>query len=95
MWLWNIALAIGLGGLLVGWTQAREYAELAWPIDIGVLVLLLLTTFNVLMTISRREGEDLYVSLWYIMGSLIWFPIVYAVGNVVWGPPTAWTLTAF
>jgi cbb3-type cytochrome c oxidase subunit I len=92
MWLWNIALAIGVGGLLVGWTQAREYAELAWPIDVGVLVLLLLTAFNVLMTIARREEKTLYISLWYIMGSLIWFPIVFSVGNVIWGPPTSWTL---
>ena len=86
--LWNIALAVGVVGLLVGWTQAREYAELAWPIDIGIMVLLLLTAFNVFMTIARREEKDLYVSLWYIMGSLIWFPIVFAIGNVIWAPPT-------
>ncbi len=86
--LWNIALAVGVIGLLVGWTQAREYAELAWPIDIGIMVLLLLTAFNVFMTIARREEKDLYVSLWYIMGSLIWFPIVFAIGNVIWAPPT-------
>jgi cbb3-type cytochrome c oxidase subunit I len=86
-WAWNAALAVGVGGLFVGWTQAREYAELAWPIDIGVMALLLLTTFNVFMTIRKREESELYVSLWYIMGSLIWFPIVYAIGNVIWAPP--------
>jgi len=87
-WGWNIALIIGVGGLFAGWTQAREYAELAWPIDIGIMLLLLLTAFNVFMTIARREQKSLYVSLWYIMGTLIWFPIVYSIGNVIWAPPT-------
>jgi len=84
---WNVALLIGATGLLFGWTQAREYAELAWPIDVGILVLLLLTGLNFFMTIRSRTTEHLYVSLWYIMGSLIWFPIVFAIGNVIWAPP--------
>ena len=92
MWLWNAALALGAFGLLMGYTQAREYAELIWPIDIGILVLLLLTTYNVFKTIGNRQEKDLYVSLWYIMGSLIWFPIVFAVGNVIWTMPETWTL---
>jgi len=85
---WNIALAAGVTGLLMGWTQAREYAELAWPIDIGIVALLLLTAFNIFMTIAKREEKGLYVSLWYIMGTLIWFPIVFSIGNVIWAPPT-------
>ena len=28
------------------------------------------------------------MTLWYIMGTLIWFPIVFAIGNVIWAPPT-------
>ncbi len=88
MILWNLALAVGLVGLLLGYTQAREYAELAWPIDIAFMVVLLLTAYNLLRTIASRTADHLYVSLWYIMGSLIWFPIVFAIGNVIWAPPT-------
>jgi len=88
MVLWNAALAAGVVGLVLGYTQAREYAELAWPIDIGIMLVLLLTGYNLFRTIAKREVDALYVSLWYIMGSLIWFPIVYAIGNVIWAPPT-------
>ena len=42
-WMWNLALAVGVVGLTLGWTQAREYAELAWPVDIAIMVVLLLT----------------------------------------------------
>ena len=87
-WAWNVALAVGVVGLTLGWTQGREYAELAWPIDIAVMVALVFTAFNLFMTIARRKEPALYVSLWYIMGTLIWFPIVFALGNVIWAPPT-------
>ncbi len=88
MVLWNVALLVGLVGLVFGWTQAREYAELAWPIDIGIMAVLILTAYNIFKTISARVEKPLYVSNWYIMGTLIWFPIVYAIGNVIWNPPT-------
>jgi len=87
-WAWNVALAVGVVGLTLGWTQGREYAELAWPIDIAIMIVLLLTAFNLFMTIARRNEPALYVSLWYVMGTLIWFPIVFAIGNVIWAPPT-------
>jgi len=87
-WMWNAALAVGVVGLTLGWTQAREYAELAWPVDIAIMIVLLATAFNLYATILRRKEPSLYVSLWYVMGTLIWFPIVYAIGNVIWAPPT-------
>lgn len=87
-WAWNLALAVGWVGLRVGWSQAREYAELAWPVDIAIMIVLLATAFNLFMTIARRNEKSLYVSLWYVMGTLIWFPIVFAIGNVIWAPPT-------
>jgi len=87
-WAWNIALAVGAVGLTLGWTQAREYAELAWPIDIAILICLIATGVNLFTTIARRKTPHLYVSLWYIMGTLIWFPIVFSLGNVIWAPPS-------
>jgi len=87
-WVWNLALAVGVVGLTLGWTQSREYAELAWPIDIVIMIALLLTGVNFFTTIARRKEPNLYVSLWYIMGTLLWFPIVFALGNVIWAPPT-------
>ncbi len=30
----------------------------------------------------------MYVSLWYITGSLIWMPMLYFIGNVMWNPST-------
>ena len=37
---------------------------------------------------KNRHEKKLYVSAWYYAGTMIWFPIVYFVGNVMWHPAT-------
>ncbi len=86
MILWNMVGIAGYITLSLGLTQAREYAELIWPIDVMVLVGLLLTGYNIYKTIFSRKEKKLYVSLWYIMGTLVWMPMLYFVGNVMWQP---------
>lgn len=88
MVLWNIALAVGIVGLVTAHTQSREYAEMIWIVDIGVMIVLLLNMFNLYMTIAHRVEQKLYVSLWYLSGTLIWMPSLYLIGNVMWHPDT-------
>ncbi|HYO50336.1 MAG TPA: cbb3-type cytochrome c oxidase subunit I [Chloroflexia bacterium] len=86
MILWNM---VGIAGYLTlsnGLSQGREYAELIWPIDVMVMVALLLAGYNIFKTIFDRKEKKLFVSLWYIMGTMIWMPMLYFVGNVMWQP---------
>jgi cytochrome c oxidase cbb3-type subunit 1 len=64
--LWNLAVAIGIVGLLTAHTQSREYAEFIWIVDVGVMVVLILNMINLYMTITHRVEPKMYVSLWYI-----------------------------
>jgi cbb3-type cytochrome c oxidase subunit I len=86
--LWNIAVAVGIVGLATAHTQSREYAEFIWIVDVAVMVALILNLFNIYKTIAARVERKLYVSLWYIAGTLVWFPLLYFIGNVMWNPPT-------
>ncbi len=88
LWLWNLAIAAGAITLSMGWTQNREYAEMIWPIDIGVLIVLALTFHNLFQTVKRRKENLLYVSVWYIFGGLIFTFLTYFFGNAVWNPDT-------
>jgi cbb3-type cytochrome c oxidase subunit I len=85
---WNLALLLGIAGILNGNTQSREYAELVWWVDWLVLAVLITNAVNVLMTIRHRVEPKLYVSLWYITATVVLFPMVYFIGNVMWAPPT-------
>lgn len=79
--LWNITAVGGVLGILNGYTEGREYAEICGPFDWMVLACLLLVGLNCYMTIFTGTEKKWYVSIWYFMGALFWFPIVYVVGN--------------
>jgi cbb3-type cytochrome c oxidase subunit I len=85
---WNVAVVIGVTQILRGVTQSREYAEMVWGVDVAVMVVLILNMINIYMTIANRVEQGLYVTLWYVIGSVIWFPMLYFIGNVMWSPPT-------
>ncbi len=81
LFLWNVTAILGVWSILNGYTEGREYAELNGPFDWMVLVSLLMVGINVYMTIFTGTEKKWYVSLWYFMGALFWFPIVYVIGN--------------
>ena len=85
---WNISVAFGILAIMNGFTQSREYAEMIWVVDVAVMVVLLTNAFNILMTIHHRVEPKLYASLWFIIATVVLFPLVYFIGNVMWAPPT-------
>jgi len=85
---WNVSLLYGIVAILHAHTQSREYAELIWVVDVAVMTVLIGNAINILMTIKNRVEPKLYVSLWYITATVVIFPILYFIGNVMWNPPT-------
>lgn len=89
--IWNVILLLGVLAIANGDTEAREYAELAltwrvngYPIQVAdwaVLAGLIMVSVNCWLTLMTGSEKKWYVSLWYIMGSLFWFPIVWIIGN--------------
>ena len=85
---WNITVAAGIIGIALGHTQGREYAELAWPVDIMVVISFAMVAFNILMTIRQRKESILFVSIWYTTAAMVLTSITYCLGNVIWKPDT-------
>ena len=85
---WNITVAAGLIGIALGYTQGREYAELAWPVDIMVVISFAMVAFNILMTIRQRKESILFVAIWYTTAAMVLTSITYCLGNVIWKPDT-------
>ncbi len=83
---WNGALVAAVATLAMGMTQGREYAELAWSIDVVIVVAFLLVFFNFMMTVKQREEPILYVSVWYVLAGCILTSCTYILGNVIWRP---------
>src|SRR6266508_785243 len=76
LWLWNLNLATAFIGLTVfGNNRGWEAGEFWLPNVIVLALCVMAISLQHLMTIARRVPRDLYVSLWYLIGALVWTDI--------------------
>jgi cytochrome c oxidase cbb3-type subunit I/II len=81
-WGWqaiNVAAAITLP---LGFTQAKEYAELEWPIDIAIAVVWIVFAVNFFGTLVRRRERHLHVALWFYIASIVTVAILHIFNNL-------------
>jgi cytochrome c oxidase cbb3-type subunit 1 len=81
-WGWNLWLVLGLGAVLAGYTDGLEWLEIPYPIDAVVVVAGGLMAISVLVTVARRKTKHFYVSVWYVLAAMVWFPIIFATANL-------------
>lgn len=79
--LWNVIVLSAVVCLLAGYNQGLEYAELPLPLDVLVVVAWIMYGANIFGTIIKRKFEAMYVSIWYVMGTVLWTAFVYLTGN--------------
>jgi cbb3-type cytochrome c oxidase subunit I len=81
---WNGSILAGVVALSMGYTQSREYAEMFYPADLGVVAAFVLILYNLIRTVMRRREPVLYVSVWYFVGGLMLSAATYIIGNCMW-----------
>lgn len=80
---WNLGVSLGILGILSGHGTGMSWMEFpffAWP------VLLLSYTLIVIWSLVQfrvRRSEHTYISQWFIVASMIWFPWIYLTANVL------------
>jgi cytochrome c oxidase cbb3-type subunit I/II len=87
-WGWQ---AIILGAALTlpaGLTRGKEYAELIWPLNIGVVVIWVVFGANFFWTLAKRNERALYVSLWFYIATIVTIAMLYIVNHL--SIPTSW-----
>ena len=62
---WQLIILVGGWSLLEGYTSAKEYAELEWPLDIAIAVAWVCFGIVFFGTIARRKIKPIYVSNWF------------------------------
>jgi cytochrome c oxidase cbb3-type subunit 1 len=81
-WGWNLFMILGLGALFLGVTDGMEWLEIPLPVDAIVAVSGGLMALSVLITVARRRTRHFYVSVWYILAAMVWFPIIFVTANL-------------
>lgn len=91
--LWWFSLIVGNYSYPWGTNFGWEYAEMPMyvaylPIKMIFTLAWVLTVINLFATIANRRYEKMYVSLWYVMGTLFWTTFTWIVGSyaIYWVP---------
>lgn len=69
-WGWQSIIVAAAITLPLGFTQGKEYAELAWPIDIAVVCVLVVFVVNFFGMLLRRRERHLYVAIWFYIATV-------------------------
>ena len=95
-WGWQVIIVAAALTLPFGLTQAREYAELEWPIDIAIAVVWVIFAVNVIGTLVRRRERHIYVAIWFYIASIITVAILHIFNNlsIPAGPLKSYSLYA-
>jgi cytochrome c oxidase cbb3-type subunit 1 len=80
---WNFAVSLGVLGILGGYGTGMpwmEFPAFTWPV-------LLLTYFAIVIwsfvQFKVRPEGHVYISQWYLIAAMIWFPWVFITANVL------------
>ncbi len=81
-WGWQLIIVAAALTLPLGFTQAKEYAELEWPIDIAIAAVWVTFAVNFFGTIAKRRERHLYVAIWFYIASVVTVAILHIFNNL-------------
>src|SRR6476646_10424428 len=80
---WNVGVLIGVGAILLGDSTGFQWLE--FPRYVAAILFVaytLMASWAVLMFRFRR-GDQIYITQWYLLGAFLWFPWLYAAGQLM------------
>jgi cytochrome c oxidase cbb3-type subunit 1 len=80
--LWNVALAVGVVSVALGYTTGLEWLELPRFTRLTLVLAASLMAVPLMVTIRHRTVEHLYVSVWYLGLAMLSFPVLYVVATL-------------
>ncbi len=81
-WGWNMIIVAAAITLPLGFSQAKEYAELEWPLDIGITLIWVVFAINFFMTLKQRREKHIYVALWFYISTIITVAVLHIVNSI-------------
>jgi cytochrome c oxidase cbb3-type subunit 1 len=81
--IWNVGMIVGTGAVLFGQSTSVEWLEFPpYAAFILFIAYALISIWAVDMFVHRKAGH-VYVSQWYLMAALFWFPWLYGTANLL------------
>jgi cytochrome c oxidase cbb3-type subunit 1 len=80
---WNVGLALGILGILAGDSTGFESLEMPGYAAWVLLVAYLPIGVSGGLTFHQRREREVYVSQWFILAALFWFPWIYSTAELL------------
>ncbi|MCX7186225.1 MAG: cytochrome-c oxidase, cbb3-type subunit I [Methylophilales bacterium] len=80
-WGWQAVILAAAISLPLGFTQAKEYAELEWPIDILIAVVWVSYAVVFFGTIAKRKVKHIYVANWFFGAFILTVALLHIVNS--------------
>ncbi len=81
-WGYQLFIVLAATGYVLGITQAKEYAEPEWYVDIWLTVVWLAYLAVFVGTIVRRSEPHIYVANWFYLSFIITVALLHVVNNL-------------
>jgi cytochrome c oxidase cbb3-type subunit 1 len=81
-WGYQLFIVLAATGYLLGITEAREYAEPEWYVDLWLTVVWLSYAAVFIGTIARRREPHIYVANWFYLSFIITIAMLHVVNNL-------------
>ena len=93
-WGWQLAVGLAAISYMAGYTQAREYAEMVWPIDILIAVVWVAYLVIYVMTLVNRSQPHIYVANWFYIAFILATAILHIFNNLA-VPVSVFSLSSY
>jgi cytochrome c oxidase cbb3-type subunit I len=80
-WGWQAVIVLAVISLPMGWTTAKEYAELEWPIDILIAVVWVAYAVVYFGTLAKRRVSHIYVANWFYGAFILTTAVLHIVNS--------------
>ena len=81
-WGYQLFLVMAASGYVLGITQAREYAEPEWYVDLWLTVVWVVYLLVFLGTLWRRREPHIYVANWFYLAFIVTVAMLHIVNNL-------------
>ncbi|WP_353196887.1 cytochrome-c oxidase, cbb3-type subunit I, partial [Parapedobacter defluvii] len=81
-WGWQLIILAAAITLPLGLTTSHEYAELEWPIDVGITIIWVVFGINMFGTIIKRRERHMYVAIWFYIATFVTVAVLHIVNSV-------------
>ena len=81
-WGWQAVIVAAAVTLPLGMTQAKEYAELEWPIDLLIAIVWVSYAIVFFGTLATRRVKHIYVANWFYAAYIITVALLHIVNSL-------------